>query len=139
MYKDNSKLKILRAVLIGTLVGILLCSLLIVLLSYVLVKMGQIPTNAVFIILQVISAVSAFAGSYTAVRLYKAMGLLLGLATAFSMFLVVFTVGLSISVEPVSMLTVTKMVAMLCAGAIGGIVSVNKRKRLVNINNFEQG
>lgn len=130
MYKDNSKLKILRAVLIGTLVGILLCSLLIVLLSYVLVKMGQIPTNAVFIILQVISAVSAFAGSYTAVRLYKAMGLLLGLATAFSMFLVVFTVGLSISVEPVSMLTVTKMVAMLCAGAIGGIVSVNKRKKV---------
>ncbi len=130
MYKDNSKLKILRSVLIGTLVGILLCSLLIVLLSYVLVKMGQIPTNAVFIILQVISAVSAFAGSYTAVRLYKAMGLLLGLATAFSMFLVVFTVGLSISVEPVSMLTVTKMVAMLCAGAIGGIVSVNKRKKV---------
>ena len=130
MYKDNSKLIILRSVLIGVLVGIAVCSVLIVLLSFLLVKMGQLPTNTVYILLQIIGALSAFLGGYTAVRIYKSMGLLLGVSTAFIMFLIVFLIGISTSVESVSMLSLTKLVAMLCAGAVGGILSVNKRKKV---------
>ena len=130
MYKDNSRLKILRSVLIGVLVGIVVCIVLILILSFVLVKSGQLPTNTVYILLQIIGALSAFLGGYTAVRIYKSMGLLIGISTAFIMFLIVFIVGLSTSVESVSVLSLTKLVAMLCAGAVGGILSVNKKKRI---------
>ena len=54
----------------------------------------------------------------------------MGLLTALAMFAVIFMVGLSMSVEPVSMLSLTKLIAMLCAGAIGGVVSVNKKQRV---------
>lgn len=130
MYKENQRLKVFRAVLIGMLVGLVLCSIMIVVLSLVLVKTGQMPTNAVFVALQAISAVSAFLGSYISVRICKSRGLMVGLLTALAMFAVIFMVGLSMSVEPVSMLSLTKLIAMLCAGAMGGVVSVNKKQRV---------
>lgn len=130
MYKENQQLKVFRAVLIGMLVGLVLCSIMIVVLSLVLVKTGQMPTNAVFVALQAISAVSAFLGSYISVCICKSRGLMVGLLTALAMFAVIFMVGLSMSVEPVSMLSLTKLIAMLCAGAIGGVVSVNKKQRV---------
>lgn len=130
MYKENQRLKVFRAVLIGMLVGLVLCSIMIVVLSLVLVKIGQMPTNSVFVALQAISAVSAFLGSCISVRICKSRGLMVGLLTALAMFAVIFMVGLSMSVEPVSMLSLTKLIAMLCAGAIGGVVSVNKKQRV---------
>ena len=130
MYKDNSKMKILQSVIIGMIVGILLCSLMIFLLSFILVKSGQLPMNTVYIALQVIGALSAFAGSYVAVRIYKEYGMLLGLLTSFFIYLIVLAVGLSTCSEPLSMLSLTKLIAMLCAGAVGGILSVNRRKSI---------
>lgn len=130
MYKDNSKIKILKSVLIGMIVGIFMASLLIFLLSLVLIKTGQLPMNTVYITLQVIGALSAFMGSYVAVRVYKEYGMLLGLLTSFLIYLVILAVGLSTCSEPLSMLSLTKLIAMLCAGAVGGILSVNKRKNI---------
>lgn len=130
MYKDNGKLKVLKSVIIGMIAGILFCSILIFLLSFILVKSGQLPMDTVYIALQVIGALSAFVGSYIAVRIYKEYGLFIGLLTAFLIYLVVLIVGLSTCSEPLSMLSLTKLVAMLCAGAIGGVLSVNKRKNV---------
>ena len=134
VYKENGGFKIFKAVAIGSVIGMIFCSIMMLLLAFVLVKSGQLPLNAVYIILQVIGALSSFLGSYVAVRIYKSMGLLLGVITAFVMFLIVFAVGLSTCVEGVSAMTVTKLVSMLCAGAVGGILSVNKKK---NINKYK--
>ena len=134
VYKENGGFKVFKSVALGVVIGMLFCSLMMLLLALVLVKSGQLPLNAVYIVLQVIGALSAFLGSYVAVRIYKSMGLLLGVITAFAMFLIVFAVGLSTCVESVSAMTITKLVAMLCAGAVGGILSVNKRK---NINKYK--
>lgn len=130
VYKENGGFKIFKAVAVGAVIGMVFCSLMMLLLALALLKSGQLPLNAVYIILQVIGALSAFLGSYVAVRMYKSIGLLLGVITALVMFLIVFAVGLSTCVEGVSAMTVTKLVAMLCAGALGGILSVNKRKNI---------
>lgn len=134
VYKENGGFKVFKSVALGVVIGMFFCSIMMLLLAFALVKSGQLPLNAVYIILQVIGALSAFLGSYVAVRIYKSMGLLLGVITAFVMFLIVFAVGLSTCIEGVSVMTITKLTAMLCAGAIGGILSVNKRK---NINKYK--
>ncbi|MEE0061373.1 MAG: TIGR04086 family membrane protein [Acutalibacteraceae bacterium] len=130
MYNENGKSKAFKALLAGTLTGLLLCSLLIFLLSFILVKMQKIPYDAIYILLQIIGAFSAFIGAYVTVRIYKTYGMMLGLITGFIIFFIVFVVGVATCVETPSVLTITKLVAMLCAGALGGIISVNKKKSI---------
>lgn len=130
MYNDNGKMKAFKAILIGTLIGLLACSLLMIITTLIFVKLQKLPTDAIYILLQIIGALSAFLGGYVAVRIYKAYGLLFGLTTGFAIFFVVFVVGVATCVETPSFLSLTKLIAMLCAGSIGGIISVNKKKSI---------
>lgn len=130
MYKKKGGVDIFRSVVIGAIIGTLLCSIMIVITAFIVLKTGKLPTNAVYIVLQFIGALSAFIGSYISVRLYKSMGLLIGLATAFVMFVIVFVAGFATTTGGVSVMSLTRLVAMLCAGATGGILSVNKKKKV---------
>lgn len=130
MYNENGKMKAFKALLVGTLTGLLICSLLMFILAFVLVKIQKLPTDAIYILLQVIGALSAFLGAYVTVRIYKSYGLLFGLTTGFAIFFVVFVVGVATCVETPSFLSLTKLIAMLCAGSLGGILSVNKKKSI---------
>lgn len=130
MYNDNGKMKAFKAILFGTLTGLLLCSLLMLITTLILVKVQKLPTDAIYILLQIIGALSAFLGGYVAVRIYKAYGMLFGLTTGFTIFFVVFVVGVATCVEAPSFLSLTKLIAMLCAGSMGGIISVNKKKSI---------
>lgn len=128
MYNENGKMKAFKALLAGTLTGLLICSLLMFILAFVLVKVQKLPTDAIYILLQVIGALSAFLGAYITVRIYKSYGLLFGFTTGFAIFFVVFVVGVATCVETPSFLSLTKLIAMLCAGSLGGVLSVNKKK-----------
>lgn len=128
MYNENGKMKAFKALLAGTLTGLLICSFLMFILAFVLVKVQKLPTDAIYILLQVIGALSAFLGAYITVRIYKSYGLLFGLTTGFAIFFVVFVVGVATCVETPSFLSLTKLIAMLCAGSLGGVLSVNKKK-----------
>ena len=130
MYNENGKMKAFKALLAGTLTGLLICSLLMFLLTFILVKIQKLPTDAIYILLQIIGALSAFIGAYVTVRIYKVYGLLFGLSTGFAIFFVVFVVGVATCVETPSVLSLTKLVAMLCAGSLGGVLSVNKKKSI---------
>ena len=128
MYKD-SLLKMITAILTGIICGVILCSGIMLLSSFILFKTGTLPLDIAYILMQITGAVSAFTGGYIAVRIYKSNGLLIGLITSAIMFLIVFCIGLIVCIEPVSFSTLTKCIAMLCAGMAGGILSVNKRKK----------
>ena len=121
--------KIVTAITVGVICGIIFCTLIILLSAWLFVRTGKLPLNSAYIIMQIIGALSSFAGSYVSVRIYKSNGLVIGLITAFILFVIIFLTGLVVCVDNISMSTVTKMTAMLCAGALGGILSVNKKKR----------
>ncbi len=127
---ENNVLKTAVAVMIGVICGIFFCTLLMVLTAWLLVKIGKLPLNTAYILMQIIGALAAFVGSYVAVRIHKSNGLIIGMITALVMFVIVFTVGWIICLDNISLTAITKLTAMLCAGALGGILSVNKKKRL---------
>ena len=130
MYRENSGIRLIRAIAVGAAVGIFICSIILILLSFIFLKAERLPTNAAYIILQIAGAFSAFAGSYTAVRIYKEKGLIVGILTSLLIFIIIFITGLLNCTDNVSVMSLTKLIAVLCAGALGGIVSVNKRKRI---------
>ncbi|MBQ7522634.1 MAG: TIGR04086 family membrane protein [Clostridia bacterium] len=128
MYEKNIQ-KIIIAVAIGVISGIIFCSLGMLISAWSLVKVGQLPLNVAYILMQIIGAIGSFVGSYIAVRIYKSNGLVIGILTAFVLFVIVFTVGFIVCMDNLSLTAITKLVAMLCAGALGGILSVNKKKK----------
>ena len=130
MYRENSVIKLLKATAIGAAAGIFICSIILILMSFVFLKTEHLPTSAAYILLQIAGAFSAFAGSYIAVRIYKEKGLIVGVLTALMIFVVIFVTGLITCTENISVMSVTKLVALLCAGSLGGIISVNKKKRI---------
>lgn len=121
---------LLRSVLIGTLVGIIVCIVLIMLATFVFLQIQSIPTEAVGIMTQLFGAISAFAGGYAAVRIAKEKGFIIGTATGLLLFLTVLFAGMFTTTETITITTATKAVAMAIAGCIGGILGVNKKRKI---------
>lgn len=129
-YYSNKNVKLLRAVLIGVLVGVLLCTVFLAVTSFSFVKMGKIPIEAVGILTQVFAAFSAFASGFISVRIIKEHGMVVGLFSGFILFLITLIAGLFFTEQSVSFATLTKAFLMCISGSIGGIVAVNKKQRI---------
>lgn len=128
-YKDKN-MKRLRAILIGTFIGLLLSTVLLMLATMVFLQIKSIPVAAVGLMTQLFGAMSAFVASYVAVRIAKERGMLIGVVTGLFLFLIVLVVGLSTTTDSMSMATLTKALIMAIAGCIGGVVAVNKKQRV---------
>lgn len=119
-----------RAVIIGTLIGVLVCTLLLILTSVLFVKMQSIPTNIIGIITQLFAAVSAFAAGFVSVRIIRAKGMVVGAVTGFFLFILILLAGLLSTTSTVTFATLTKGIIMCLCGSIGGIFAVNKKQKV---------
>ena len=62
-------------------------------------------------------------------RMIRAKGALFGAITGFVLFAVLFIISVSAAGETLGMATLIKLISMPVAGALGGILGVNLRKR----------
>lgn len=121
---------VLVAVPIGAGLGVLLCTLLLMMFSLVFVKLGGIPDNAAPITASLSGALSAFAAGWFAAKLCGSKGLITGAASGALLFLFIcagsICCGADISLPA---LLIKLAVFTLCAAA-GGVVRVNKRVKV---------
>lgn len=128
--KENNMNKGVKAVMFGTIGGLVVCTALLLIASFALAQMKSVPGSAIGTITMVFGALGALAGGYIAVRIARCRGMMYGILTGLALFLVVVIVGVCSSNESVTIATVIKGIAMLLSGAIGGIVAVNKKQRV---------
>ena len=120
---------IIKAVLVGDIVGVLVCALLLFITSFLFVQTKNMP-NAVIEPLTIgIAGIGAFCAGYISARVLKNKGMFLGMSAGFILFAVLFISGLIIAREALTMVTVIKLLLLLLMGAVGGIIGVNKRNR----------
>lgn len=129
MYNNKKAVK-LRAVIIGTSVGTAVCALLMMLMTAIFLQMKSIPTGALPVAMQLLGAAGALTGGYVTVRITKCNGTVLGLLTALLMFIIITVVGMAVTKDTLTVNSITKCAAMLVAGCLGGILSVNKKQRV---------
>lgn len=127
---ESSMNKGVKAVIFGSIGGMIVCTALLLLASFALAQMKSVPDSAVGTITMVFGAFGALAGGYISVRIARCRGMLYGILTGLTLFLVVVIIGVCSSAESVTIATVIKGVAMILSGAIGGIVAVNKKQRV---------
>jgi putative membrane protein (TIGR04086 family) len=129
-HSENGSLlqRLLRPVAIGTVVGALVCVLILMIMAAVMVS-GVIPAKAVTPMAFVAAALGAFAGGFVAARLSRERGLLYGAATGFLLFLLTTAAGFALLPETGGTLLLLKLALMVGGGALGGILGVNLKRR----------
>ena len=130
MRKHEDKPNLLRAVPIGAGIGFAVLFGLILLCAK-LVETGTLDEAAMLAAVLLSVAVGVLAGSLTAVRLSNTQKhLLTGTLVGFSVFAVIFCVGLIVSYPEVKHAPAMAAVTMLCgpAGALPKLIGLRKRK-----------
>lgn len=128
--KNSETIQITRSLLLGCAVGILVSAALLSLSAIVFVKLGSLPIDYLPLITTFIGALGAFSAGYFTIRLYRKRGLLLGLCAGIFLFLLVFITGLAKGIENDLVSALIKCGVFAVMGAVGGVVSVNKKTKV---------
>lgn len=126
---NYNKSTVIKAILLGTVIGVLLFFILIALFSFIFLKAGSLPYDFVTIITLIIGSIGAFFSGYFSVKILKEKGLIYGCITGFILFFVIYIIGSIAFQEVASIKTLLRCLVMVLAGSIGGVIVVNKRNR----------
>ena len=119
----------LKAIAIGSLCGLICCSLLLIFLAFIFTKSSNPPHTLVEPLMMVATGIGTFIGGYISSIISKEKGMLCGILCGFLMFIFIFIAGLISVRESLTILTLVRLSIMLVSGALGGIIGVNKRIR----------
>lgn len=118
----------IKGTIVGTLAGVGITLLLVVLCVTVVVKMQTVPYGAIAPMVIVTAAIGAFIGGYLGGRVSRQNGLLLGAISGLLLFLCMLAAG-TLSGGVLGTTTLLRLLLPVTAGALGGIAAVNKRHR----------
>ncbi len=128
---QNSIGPLVRASLIGCGCGALLCCLLLLLAAAILASLDQIPEAALQPIVLTASVAGGFLAGFIGARILGHMGLIVGVSGSFLLLLIIMGVSLLLpDGECLLPSAITKACAILISGALGGMVSMGKRKKI---------
>lgn len=118
----------IKPVLLGLCVGVL-CTTLLLLLMALLIRSVDVPRGAVTPLAVTAAGVGAFAAGLTAALAARRNGLVLGAVCGLVLFLIILLAG-NLRFDGVDgSFAVTKAAVLTVAGAIGGVLGVNRRRR----------
>jgi putative membrane protein (TIGR04086 family) len=121
--------KSIKSIVLGTAVGGIMCMLCLFVFAIFFVSAKVIPQTMIQPLILVSCALGAFIGGYITVRILRVQGLLFGILSGMLLFVIVCLVSVIAIREPFSTFALVKGVLMMLAGAIGGIIGVNKRSK----------
>ncbi len=113
----------------GCLVGALCCTFFLMVCALALAASAQVPQGLLSPLTLAVCGLSAFAAGMTAAKLSGERGLPCGAAAGLLLFLLISLAGYFLVQEPFSAALATKGAVMALAGALGGVLMVNRRPR----------
>lgn len=122
--------KLIKSLIFGVLSATIAIAILIIIASFVFQLTDKFPKEAVNIVNLAILSLGGLLGGYIAARFNKSSGLIVGLLTGFIIFIIILLAGLSRSVESLTIFTIYKLLALLIFPTLGGVIGVNKQKKI---------
>lgn len=126
----SDKKLLVKAVLFGTVCGLMVSIILLCICTSVILSIGLLPTDITNYIMLAILSAGAFFGGFICARITKSAGLVVGMVTGFTIFLLVTIIGIIKSTDAVSAVTLIRFVLTVIIGGSGGIIGVNKKEKL---------
>lgn len=128
--KQNPIFAAVRSIIIGAVVGAALCAALLGACALAFVSAGHIPQGLISPLVIALSVISSFFAGFVSAKISKKRGLVYGALTGMLLFAVFVVSGLIASHEAISMTAVIRLVVMVLAGAIGGLLGVNRKSKV---------
>mgnify|MGYP003392973438 CR=1 FL=1 len=91
---------------------------------------GLFPEEITNYITLALLSIGAFSGGFITSKITKSAGLIVGLLTGFASFILITVTGLTKSNDPVTLLTLIRLAALLVSGGIGGIAGLKRKERI---------
>lgn len=117
-----------RPLLVGLCVGVLCCTLLL-LLAALAIQSVEIPRAAVTPLATVAAGIGAFAGGLAAALAAGRRGLVMGALCGILLFVIILLAGLARATGIDPGYAAIKLAVLTVAGAIGGVLGVNRKRR----------
>ena len=121
----SDKKLLAKAVLFSSVCGILVLVILMCLLAAVMISSGVISVD----ILDYCTVATLMSGIISS-RITGSAGLAVGSLTGFFIFLIITSIALIFNGEPITILTLLKLMSSVLGGGIGGIIGVNKKEKI---------
>lgn len=125
----NGAKRYLRPITWGVASGAAACIVLL-LICAAIIGMRDVPKQAISIAAILSFVLGGFVAGYVSAALSREKGMLLGLCCGICLFAVLFAAGAAVDGLGFGMAALTKLLCVLIAAAIGGILGVNKRKKM---------
>ena len=119
----------IKAILTGGVVGLLFCIVFSAFFAFVLLKYDAAPAVVTGFSI-VVSALSSVASGFTAAKILRKNGLLVGLISAVLLLLILTAIGMCTCGVQFTSGFMIKTAVMCVCGILGGIIGVNLRKPL---------
>ena len=120
--------RFIRPITYGILCGATECFLLLIIMS-ILMSFKDIPQSAVSLISTLTFVCGGFVAGLAASSFSREKGMFLGLCCGLCLFLVLSLASLAVDGSGFGMVALTKLIAVLFAAAIGGVIGVNRKKK----------
>ena len=123
----NSFAKFLRALLIGTGIGLLVTIILLVIFSVVM-SLKDLPQVAVTPLAIASTAIGAFFAGFFSSKIRKENGLFIGFCSGFLFFLFLAIASFSLTEAEIGLNLLFKFMVVVFASMIGAVIGVNQKK-----------
>ncbi len=120
--------RVVRPLLWGVLVGVVSCLLVLLLMAAVLAA-GDIARSAITPLAVSAAVFAALVGGFLTARLRGENGWLFGAACGLILYVLVMLTGLVMTHQLKGGYAFLKLALMVLAGAVGGVLGVNRRRR----------
>lgn len=127
----SDKKLLAKAVMFGTVCGLLAAVILTCIFTVVLMTCGLLPAELTNYVTVCLLSLGTLFGGFITSKITKSAGLIAGLLTGTAIFLLVTATGMLKSNESITMLTLIRLGATLIAGGAGGILGLRKKKEYI--------
>ncbi len=125
---SSPMMDLVKKMAIATLIGAVSTFIVLCVMALVL-SVKDIPTTAISAMSSTAAGIGAFVAGFAAAKLYKKRGAIIGAAAGAILFIVIFIASLIIAGAELTVTVLLRLVLMLLAAAVGGIIAVNMRGR----------
>ncbi len=129
---DQKVKQLVKALLIGCGCGIAVCGLLLISTAAVFTSMECIVYPALGPVTLIAVVLGGLLAGFVSARIVQRMGLIIGMGAAFGMALLFLLSGLILcggqEISPA--VALTKIIAVLLAGAVGGAAGIGKKQKI---------
>lgn len=123
---DKKALDYLKPILMGTIFGIILISVLFLIFALMVSKLNM-PVPSISIIVTICGGLGSFVSGFVSSKIFKKKGILIGILSGLILSLLILILSIVFSGNILGGESISKYIVILISSILGGVLGVNSK------------